>query len=129
MKKLILFAFVSLIAPASFAQSELASETLSSVNGIKLDGKFSFTFNQNEYYVQLSLDNQSYEELDSQGTVIGHGAYNHADINTVIPEVSSPAGIMSNTIQFTVVSKTETSVIIEVTDGSGDSGVFELHKI
>lgn len=130
MKNLILFAFIALIAPATFAQIEQASESLaSSTDEIQLNGKFSFTYNQNEYFVVLSPSSGVYQELDSQENVIGYGAFNHADICTVTPESTAPNGIMNRVMQFKVISKTQTSITIEVSDETGDSGTVELQKI
>ena len=129
MKNLVLFIFIALIVPSAFSQAEQAPQNLNLVQGIQLDGKFSFTFQQNEYYVLLSQSNGTYEELDSQGTVIGHGAFNHADISTITPETTDPNGIISTDMRFKVLSKTETSITIEVTAKNGDTGVFELHKV
>lgn len=129
MKNFILFAFVALMAPSIFAQVEQAPETLTANDGIQLNGKFSFTYNQNEYFVQLSPASGVYQELDSQNNIIGHGAFNRADICTVTPEVAAPNGIMSRVMHFKVVNKTQSTITIEVSDETGDSGTVELHKI
>ena len=129
MKSFILFTCILLSSLTAFSQVEGASQNLAETQKVLLDGEFSFVFQQNEYYIRLAPADGTYEELDSQGAIIGQGLFNHADISTITPETTSPNGIMKTEMKIKVLSNTTSTITIEVTAKNGDIGVFEIQRV
>ncbi len=121
MKKLIL-ALIWLNVHSAFGQTSAPIET---------EGLFQTIVNSHVYQLEISLNQHTYKEFDSAGTLLSKGDFirNADNVFSLVPVYSEVNALIQSTINFSYYEPLETGVKILINNNDQSTHTLEFTRI
>lgn len=121
MKNLIL-ALILLSVQSAFGQTSQPSKT---------EGLFQITYNSQVYQLEISLNEHSYKEFDSNGALLSKGDFiqNADNVFSLVPVYSEAQSLVQSAIHFSYEELLETGVRVLIANSDHSTQVLEFIRI
>lgn len=134
--KSFLFIFILSLVPllypeSAYCQYDQTYEIRDQSTLVSIEGTFNYHHGLGDYKIQISLANSSYTEYNSAGQQLSAGSISRISDNVylLIPQTSVNQSLIHSELMFSVNSKTDNSVTVNVFTNDQIGSTIEFTKV